>query len=60
MNEEIDAMETMGMDPFEVLVLPRVIALVIMLPLLTVLADLVGLVGGALSAYLLVGLSPAA
>lgn len=60
LNEEIDAMETMGMDPFEVLVLPRVIALVIMLPLLTVLADLVGLVGGALSAYLLVGLSPAA
>ncbi|HKJ71862.1 MAG TPA: MlaE family lipid ABC transporter permease subunit [Gammaproteobacteria bacterium] len=58
MNEEIDAMETMGMDPFEVLVLPRVAALVIMLPLLTVLADLVGLAGGALSAYLLMGLPP--
>ena len=55
-NEEIDAMETMGMDPFEVLILPRVMALVIMLPLLTVLADLVGLAGGALSAYLLMGL----
>jgi phospholipid/cholesterol/gamma-HCH transport system permease protein len=57
LNEEIDAMETMGMDPFEVLVLPRVAALVIMLPLLTVLADLVGLAGGALSAYLLMGLT---
>jgi phospholipid/cholesterol/gamma-HCH transport system permease protein len=56
-NEEIDAMETMGMDPFEVLVLPRIIALVIMLPLLTVLANLVGLAGGALSAYLLMGLT---
>jgi len=56
LNEEIDAMETMAMDPFEVLVLPRVIALVVMLPLLTVLADLVGLAGGALSAFLIMGL----
>ncbi|MEF8794454.1 MAG: ABC transporter permease, partial [Thiohalorhabdus sp.] len=38
LHEETDAMETMGMDPFEVLVLPRVMALVIMVPLLTVLA----------------------
>jgi len=56
-NEEIDAMQTMGMDPFEVLVLPRVLALVVMLPLLTLLADLAGLAGGALSAHLLMGVS---
>ena len=57
LNEEIDAMQTIGLDPYEVLILPRIVALVIMLPLLTVLADLVGLAGGALSAYLLMGLS---
>jgi phospholipid/cholesterol/gamma-HCH transport system permease protein len=56
-NEEVDAMQTMGMDPFEVLVLPRVLALVVMLPLLTLLADLAGLAGGALSAHLLMGVS---
>lgn len=50
-------MQTMGMDPFEVLVLPRVLALVVMLPLLTLLADLAGLAGGALSAHLLMGVS---
>lgn len=55
-NEELDAMATMELDPFEVLVWPRILALVIMLPLLTVLADLVGLVGGALSAYMLLGM----
>ncbi len=57
LNEEIDAMQTMGLDPYEVLILPRIMALVLMLPLLTVLADLVGLAGGALSVYLLMGLS---
>lgn len=52
-NEEVDAMQTIGMDPFEVLVMPRVIALIVMLPLLTVLADVAGLVGGAISAKVL-------
>ncbi len=47
-NEEVDAMRTLGLDPLEVLVLPRVLALVIALPLLTVLADVMGLAGGAL------------
>ena len=55
-NEELDAMATMELDPLEVLVWPRVLALVIMLPLLTVLADLMGLAGGALSAYMLLGM----
>ncbi len=52
-NEEVAALRTMGLDPFEVLVLPRVIALVLMLPLLTALANLTGLAGGALMAVTL-------
>jgi len=49
-NEEIDAMRTIGLDPMEVLVLPRVAALVLVLPLLTFYADLMGLLGGAVMA----------
>lgn len=56
-NEEIDAMMTMGLDPFEVLVLPRVIALVIMLPLLTLVANVAGIFGAAVSTYMMLGLS---
>jgi len=52
-NEEIDAMQTMGLDPFEVLVLPRVMALVLMVPLLTLIADFAGLAGTALTASLI-------
>ena len=47
LNEEVDALQATGVDPFEALVLPRVLGLVISLPLLAVVADLVGLVGGA-------------
>ena len=50
-NEEVDAMRTIGLDPIEVLVLPRVIALVIVLPLLTVYADMMGVAGGALMSW---------
>ena len=46
-NEEVDAMQTFGLDPVEVLVLPRVNALMITLPLLAFIADLSGLLGGA-------------
>ena len=49
-TEEIDAMRTMGMEPREVLVLPRIGALVIALPLLTVLADITGVFGGMVMA----------
>ena len=49
-NEEIDAMRTLGLDPMEVLVMPRVLALVIVLPLLTFYADIMGLLGGAVIA----------
>ncbi|MBV8801198.1 MAG: MlaE family lipid ABC transporter permease subunit [Alphaproteobacteria bacterium] len=50
-NEEIDAMETMGLNIAEVLVLPRVLGLVIALPLLTFYADMVGLIGGLVMCY---------
>jgi phospholipid/cholesterol/gamma-HCH transport system permease protein len=46
-NEEIDALSTMGISPFEFLVLPRMLGLILMMPLLTIYADLVGILGGA-------------
>jgi phospholipid/cholesterol/gamma-HCH transport system permease protein len=46
-NEEIDALRTMGISPMEFLVLPRMIALILMVPLLTLYADLLGILGGA-------------
>jgi len=48
LNEEVDALHAIGVDPHEVLVLPRVIGLVIAMPLLTVAADVVGMTAGAL------------
>ncbi len=45
-NEEIDALKTMGVSPMEFLVLPRMLALVLMMPLLCIYADLMGVVGG--------------
>jgi len=53
LNEEVDALYATGVDPFEALVLPRVLGLVIALPLLTILADIIGLTGGALLCRLL-------
>ena len=58
-REEIDALEVMGIEPMQVLVVPRIIALVITLPLLTFFADIMGLVGGAAIAQLLLDVSPA-
>ena len=49
-NEEVDALRTIGLDVVEVLVMPRVIGLVIMMPLLTFYADILGLLGGAVMA----------
>ena len=46
-NEEIDALTTMGIDPVQFLVVPRVISAVLMTPLLALFADLLGLIGGA-------------
>ena len=58
MREEIDALRTMGFDPIEVLILPRVLALVCALPILTFLGSLAALYGGGLIAWLYGGMSP--
>ncbi len=57
-NEEIDAMRTLALDPVEMLVLPRILALVIALPLLAFIADIAGLFGGCLVAWMVLDLSP--
>jgi phospholipid/cholesterol/gamma-HCH transport system permease protein len=51
-SEEIDALRTLGLDPYLFLVFPRVIALILVMPLLTILADVVGILGGLLVALL--------
>src|SRR5262249_8058838 len=56
-SEEVDALRTMGLDPMEVLVIPRVAALVITLPILTFVADLMGLLGGGLMCVLLIDMT---
>ena len=54
LNDEVDALRAMGMDPVEVLVVPRILGLVIALPALTIVADAMGLAGGALLSWYLV------
>lgn len=51
MREEVDAMRALGIDPVETLIVPRVLALVIALPLLTFIGDMMCLAGGAVTAY---------
>jgi phospholipid/cholesterol/gamma-HCH transport system permease protein len=60
MREEIDALRVMGFDPMDVLILPRLIALAIGLPMLAFLADMSALFGGGLVAWLYQGISPQA
>jgi phospholipid/cholesterol/gamma-HCH transport system permease protein len=57
-REEVDALKVMGIEPMQVLVVPRVIALVITLPLLAFFADLMGLAGGAAISLALLDVSP--
>ena len=57
-NEEIDALRTAAIPPMEFLVLPRVVALVLMLPLLTLYSNLMGIAGGALVGVLLLDIEP--
>lgn len=57
-NEEVDAFKTLGISPVEFLVLPRVIALVVMMPLLALYADFMGIVGGFLISVNFFGLNP--
>jgi len=56
-NEEVDALRTLGLDPMDVLVLPRVVALVIALPLLTFYSDILALLGGGVACVLILGMS---
>lgn len=58
MNQEIDAMRVMGVDPFEALVLPRFMALLFTIPLLTFVAALAGLLGGMVVTWAVLGISP--
>lgn len=58
-NEEVDALATFGFSAVEFLVLPRVLALMLMVPLLTIYADLMGIIGGFLVGVTMLGLSPA-
>jgi len=60
MREEIDALRTMGFDPIEVLILPRMLALIIALPILTFLGVMAALYGGGLVAWLYGGIDPEA
>lgn len=57
LNQEIDALNTFGLDPLEVLVIPRVFGLVIALPLLAFFSDVVGLAGGAWMSYIALDIS---
>jgi phospholipid/cholesterol/gamma-HCH transport system permease protein len=57
-HDEIDALQTLGLDPMEILVLPRVLALVIALPLLAFFADIMGLVGGGLMCWVVLDIAP--
>ncbi len=58
MREEIDAMRTLGIDPVSALIVPRVLALVITLPILGLVANVAGLFGGALMSWIELGISP--
>jgi phospholipid/cholesterol/gamma-HCH transport system permease protein len=59
MREEVDALQTMGLDPVAVLILPRILALVIALPVLAFLGSMAALYGAGLVAWLYGGMSPA-
>ena len=59
MREEIDALKVMALDPLEVLIIPRLVALVIALPVLTFLADLAQMAGGLVVSWIYAGLTPA-
>ena len=59
MNQEVDAMSTMGVDPFDALVLPRFTAMLTMMPLLTFVAMIAGMAGGMIVVWTVLDLSPA-
>lgn len=58
MREEIDALRTMGLDPMEVLIVPRILALIVAMPILTFIASMSGILGGGLVAWIYGDVSP--
>lgn len=58
MREEIDALSTMGLDPIDILILPRIVALICALPILTFIGSMAALYGGGLVAWFYGGMSP--
>jgi phospholipid/cholesterol/gamma-HCH transport system permease protein len=58
MQQEVDAMQVMGVDPFEALVLPRFLAMLLTIPLLTFVATLAGLAGGLMVSWTVLDLGP--
>jgi phospholipid/cholesterol/gamma-HCH transport system permease protein len=56
-NEEVDALQTMGFNPMEYLVLPRALALIVMMPLLSIYANFVGIIGGMIIGVLMLDLT---
>jgi phospholipid/cholesterol/gamma-HCH transport system permease protein len=58
MREEIDALRVMGLDPMEVLIVPRILALLIGLPILTFVSDIAALLGGGVTAWIYADISP--
>jgi len=57
-NEEVDAIRTLGLDPVELLVRPRVIALLLAMPILTLFANFCGLLGGGVMAWIVLDIDP--
>ena len=57
-NEEIDALRTLGISPIDFLVLPRMIALILMMPLLAIYADVLGILGGMIVGIVMLDISP--
>lgn len=58
-SQEIDAMHAIGLNPMEILVIPRFVGLIIALPILTLLADIFGILGGGILLWFILDLSPA-
>ena len=57
MNEEIDALKVIGLDPVDVLLFPRILALILVMPLLTIIADYASLLGAQLALYIYIDMS---
>lgn len=57
-REEVDALQVMGFDPFDMLVVPRLLAILLALPLLTFFADMTGLLGGFIISHALIDITP--